>query len=58
MDTHLTCFVHNESFDETYTDYIQKNATGFLGHIPDFPKVEYPGETIESVKVQLHDALD
>ncbi len=54
----LTCFVHSESFDETYTAYIQKNGTGFLGHIPDFPEVECPGDTIESVKAQLHDALD
>ena len=54
----LTCFVHSESFDETYTAYIQKNGTGFLGHIPDFPKMECLGETVESVKVQLHDALD
>ena len=54
----LTYFVHSESFDETYTAYIQKNGTGFLGHIPDFPKVECPGETIESVKAQLHDVLE
>lgn len=54
----LTCFVHNESFDETYIAYIQENGTGFVGHIPDFPNVECPGDTIEFVKAQLHDALD
>ena len=53
----LTHVVHNDTFDETFTAYIEKNGLAWLGWIPELPEVKCEGETVEIVQKELHDSL-
>ena len=53
--------IHDKVFEETYTAHIRRNGTGWLGWIPDVPKVkcEEPTqkELLETLENKLHEAL-
>ena len=53
--------IHDKVFEETYTAHIRRNGTGWLGWIPDVPKVKCEEPTqkvlLETLENKLHEAL-
>ena len=53
--------IHDKIFEETYTVYIQRNGTNWLGWIPEVPKVkcEEPTEAVllKTLEKKLHEVL-
>ena len=56
-----TVEIRDKVFEETYTAHIQKNSTGWLGWIPDVPKVKFQESTevalLKTLENKLHEAL-
>ncbi|MDE0013655.1 MAG: hypothetical protein OXU36_21115 [Candidatus Poribacteria bacterium] len=56
-----TVEIRDKVFEETYTVHIQKNSTGWLGWIPDVPKVKCQESTevglLKTLENKLHEAL-
>lgn len=61
MEKVKTVEIHDKVFEETYTAYIQKNGTSWLGWIPEVPKVKCEESTektlLKILKKKLHEAL-
>lgn len=54
--------IKDPRFEETYTAYVTRTATGWSGRIPDFPEVKKcqgatQKELLESLKDNLHEVL-
>jgi hypothetical protein len=53
--------IHDKVFEETYTAHIQRNGTGWLGWIPEVPKVKCEEFTekalLKTLENKLHEAL-
>ena len=56
-DGALTYLIYNKSFDETYTAHVKKNGSGWVGWIPDVPKVKCQEQTVEAVQEKLPNIL-
>lgn len=53
--------IHDKVFEETYTAHIQRNGTGWLGWIPEVPKVKCEEFTekalLKTLENKLHEVL-